>query len=97
MDVVLEAGAEDIKNEGDYFEVVCPMTEYDAVSQALSERKIETEESDLVYLPNVLVPIDDKESARKVLHLIGALEDLDDVKAVHSNMDLADDVFNDEA
>ncbi len=92
MDVVLEAGAEDIKNEGDYFEVICPMTEYDAVSQALSEKEIETEESDLVYLANVLVPIEDKESARKVLHLIETLEELDDVKAVHSNMDLAFEV-----
>ena len=91
----LEAGAEDIKNEGDYFEVICPMTDYDAVSQALNEREIETEESDLVYLPNVLVPIEDKESARKVLHLIEVLEDLDDVKAVHSNMDLAEGVFED--
>ena len=95
MDAVLEAGAEDIKNEGDYFEVICPMTDYDAVSQALNEREIETEESDLVYLPNVLVPIEDKESARKVLHLIEVLEDLDDVKAVHSNMDLAEGVFED--
>lgn len=92
MDVVLEAGAEDIKNEGDYFEVICPMTEYDAVSQALSEKGIETEESDLVYLANVMVPIEDKESARKVLHLIETLEELDDVKAVHSNMDLAFEV-----
>lgn len=96
MDVVLEAGAEDIKNEGDYFEVICPMTEYDAVSQALNERKIETEESDLVYLPNIEVPISDKESARKVLHLIEALEDLDDVKAVHSNMALGEGIFDDE-
>ena len=65
MDTVLEAGAEDIKNENDYFEIICPMTNYDAVSQALSDRKIETEESDLVYLPNILVPINDKETARK--------------------------------
>ena len=90
MDTVLDAGAEDIKNEGDYFEVICPMTEYDTVSQALSEQNVETEESDLVYLPNVLVPIEDKESARKILNLIETLEDLDDVKAVHSNMDIAD-------
>ena len=49
MDIVLEAGAEDIKNEGEHFEVICPMASYDAVSHALSERTIETVESDLVY------------------------------------------------
>lgn len=97
MDVALEAGAEDIKNEGDHFEVICPMSAYDAVSQALSEKGIDSDESDLVYLPNILVPINDKESARKVLHLIDLLDGLDDVKAVHCNMDLADGVLDDES
>ena len=96
MDVALEAGAEDIKNEGDHFEVICPMSEYDTVSQALSDKGIESEESDLVYLPNILVPISDKESVRKVLHLIEILDNLEDVKAVHSNMNLADDVLDEE-
>jgi YebC/PmpR family DNA-binding regulatory protein len=94
MDLVLEAGAEDIKNEGDYYEVICPMSEYDALSQALSD--IETESSELAYLPNVLVPVEDKDSARKVLHLIEKLDDLEDVKAVHSNMDLAEDLLDEE-
>jgi YebC/PmpR family DNA-binding regulatory protein len=93
MDVVLEAGAEDIKNEGDHFEVICPLTEYDAVSQSLSENSIETESSELAYLPNVMVPIDDQDTARKVLHLIEKLDELEDVKAVHANMDIGDDLL----
>jgi YebC/PmpR family DNA-binding regulatory protein len=96
MDIALEAGAEDIKNEGDHFEVICPMHAYDSVSQALTENGIESEESDLVYLPNLEVPITDKEIARKVLHLMSALDALEDVKAVHSNMDLADCILDDE-
>jgi len=96
MDVALEAGAEDIKNEGDHFEVICPMSAYDSVSQALSTKGIESEQSDLVYLPNITVPISDKETARKVLHLIEILDALEDVKAVHSNLDLADGVLDDE-
>lgn len=96
MDSVLEAGAEDIKNEGDHFEVVCPMTEYDAVSQVLSDKGIETESSELAYIPNIQVPVDDKDTARKVLHLIEKLDDLEDVKAVHHNMDIADDLLDDE-
>jgi YebC/PmpR family DNA-binding regulatory protein len=93
MDVVLEAGAEDIKNEGDHFEVVCPLTEYDAVSQSLSENSIETESAELAYLPNVMVPIEDKDTARKVFHLIEKLDELEDVKAVHANMDIGDDLL----
>lgn len=94
MELALEAGAEDIKNEGDHYEVICPMADYDSLCQALNE--IETESSDLVYLPNILVPVEDKETARKVLHLIEKLDDLEDVKAVHANMDLADGVLDEE-
>jgi len=94
MDLTLEAGAEDIKNEGDYYEVICPLTEYDALCQALKD--IETESSELAYLPNILVPVEDKDTARKVLHLIEKLDDLEDVRAVHSNMDLADDLLDEE-
>ena len=96
MDIALEAGAEDIKNEGDYFEVVCPLSEYDALSQALSEKEIETESSELAYLPNITVSVGDKETARKVLHLIEKLDELEDVKAVHSNMDLAEGLLVEE-
>lgn len=97
MDLALEAGAEDIKNEGDHYEVICPMGEYDNLSQALEEKEVETESSELAYLPNIMVPVDDKDSARKVLHLIERLDDLEDVKAVHHNMEFADDLLDEEA
>ncbi len=96
MDLALEAGAEDIITEEDHFEVVCPMSEYDKVCQALSDKGIETVSSELAYLPNVMVPIEDKATARKVLHLVDKLDDLEDVKAVHHNMDIADDLLGDE-
>ncbi|HAV13336.1 MAG TPA: YebC/PmpR family DNA-binding transcriptional regulator [Opitutae bacterium] len=96
MDIALEAGAEDIKNEGDYFEVICPFTEYDALTQALADNEIATESAELAYLPNVLVPVEDADTARKVLHLIEVLDNLEDVKAVHSNMDIADDLLGDD-
>lgn len=97
MDLALEAGAEDIKNEGDHFEVLCPFAEYDTLSQAFADKGIALESSELAYIPNILVPVDDIEVARKVLHLIDALDGLDDVKAVHSNMDLADGLLDGEA
>lgn len=90
MEVTLDAGAEDIKNEGDHFEVICALGDYDSVSQALSEQSIETASSELAYLPNVMVPVADKDTARKVLHLVDKLDELEDVKAVHHNMELED-------
>jgi YebC/PmpR family DNA-binding regulatory protein len=96
MDLALEAGAEDIKNEGTHFEVICPMAEYDSLWQALNDKEIETESSELAYLPNILVPVEDKDTARKVLHLVEKLDELEDVKAVHHNMDIADDLLDEE-
>lgn len=90
MEIAIEAGAEDIKNEGDHFEVICPIGDYDKVSQELTAKEVELASAELMYLPNVLVPVEDIETARKVLHLIQVLEDLEDVKAVHSNMELAE-------
>lgn len=97
MDLALEAGAEDIKNEGDHFEVLCPLAEYDNLSQAFADKGIDLESSELAYIPNILMPVDDIDVARKVLHLIDVLDGLEDVKAVHSNMDLADGLLGDEA
>ena len=96
MNIVLDAGAEDITNEGDHFEVICPIAEYDTLSQALSDKNITTESSELAYIPNVSVPIDDRDAARKVLHLIDKLDDLEDVKAVHHNMDIGKDLLGEE-
>jgi YebC/PmpR family DNA-binding regulatory protein len=96
MDLALEAGAEDIQNQGDHFEVICPLSEYDTLSQALSDKAIETESSELAYIPNIMVPVEDKDTARKVLHLIEKLDELEDVKAVYSNMDIAEDLLGDD-
>ena len=90
MEIAIEAGAEDIKNEGDHFEVICPIGDYDKVSQELTAKEVDLASAELVYLPNIHVPIEDMDTARKVLHLIQVLEDLEDVKAVHSNMQLAE-------
>ncbi len=96
MELVLEAGAEDIKNQGDYYEVICAFSDYDVVSQALDEKKIECVSSELAYLPNVAVPVDDQSTVRKVLHLIEKLDELEDVKAVYHNMQMTDDCIEEE-
>ena len=96
MDLALEAGAEDIRTEEITFEVICPMSEYDNVSQAITDKGIETLSSELAHLPNVEVPVNDKDTARKVLHLVEKLEELEDVKAVHHNMDLDEGLLEEE-
>lgn len=87
MELALEAGAEDFKSEDGFFEIITAVPDYNAVADALESKGIKPESSDLVYIPNVTVPISDADTAKKIQALIDALEDLDDVKAVHSNDD----------
>lgn len=93
MEIALEAGAEDVVSEEESFEVLCAMPEYDAVSSALEEASIQVESSELAYIPNSLTPVTDADTAKKVLRLIDALEELEDVNHVYSNFDIADELL----
>ena len=92
MEVCLEAGADDIKTEGDDYEVLCPISEYYNLEQALSNAGIKTLSSELAYVPNTVVPISDKETAERLLKVIDKLEELDDVRNVFSNFEIDDAV-----
>lgn len=88
LEIVLDAGADDVKKEDKYFEILCSVRDFDRVSTALEDRKVQVESSELVYLPNSTVKVEDIEVAKKVIKLMDILEDLEDVKAVYSNFDI---------
>ncbi len=85
MEAALDAGAEDLKSEDEYFEVLAPLTEFDSVSQALAQADIVPDNAELAYLPESYTPISNQDDARQVLRLIDALDDLDDVQNVFHN------------
>ena len=87
-ELALENDAEDIVTEKEHYEIICETSQYDRLAEAFDEAGIETDSSELAYLPNNLVPISDHDTARKILKLIESLEDLEDVKAVHGNYDM---------
>ena len=89
---VLEAGAEEVNDLDDSFEVISEAHDLPAVRAALDEAKIGYESAESSWLPSVSVELDD-EAARKVLRLIDALEDCDDVQNVYANFDISDDVL----
>lgn len=89
---VLEAGAEEVNDLGESFEIVCPPSEIMAVKQALEEADIEVEDSDQDFRASVEVSLG-VEDAKKIFKLIDALEDSDDVQNVYTNMDLSDEVL----
>ena len=92
MEVVLDAGAEDIISHGDHFEVLCPINAYDAVSDALAKAKIAPDTSEIAYIPVTTVPVKDADSARKILNLIEQLDAIDDVKNVYNNAEIDENV-----
>ena len=87
-ELALENEAEDVLIEDDHYEVICEVSEFDRLAEAFEKKGIEPDSSELAYLPNTLVAIEDEETGRKVLKLIESLEDLEDVKSVHGNYDM---------
>ncbi|MBS2534553.1 YebC/PmpR family DNA-binding transcriptional regulator [Catenulispora sp. NF23] len=89
---VLEAGAEEVNDLGEAFEVVSEAADLIPVRTALQGADIDYESAESSFLPSVQVELDE-DGARKVFRLIEALEDSDDVQNVYANFDVSDDVM----
>ena len=89
--VVLDAGADEIVDEGETFAIVCDPSDLRAVAAALDEAEIAYETDEMEFIPSMKVDLD-VEGARKFLHLYDALEELDDVQGIYTNADLSDEV-----
>jgi len=93
MDLVLEAGAEDMSREDDQFEVITAPGDYMAVANAVSEAGIETISSEVTMIPDMPTAISDKETAEKLLKFVDLLEELDDVQNVYPAFDIDDTIL----
>jgi YebC/PmpR family DNA-binding regulatory protein len=89
---VLEAGAEEVNDLDEAFEIVCDATDTHAVRVACTDAGLTVDTAEIAWMPTVSVPLDD-ETAVKVLRLVDALEDLDDVQNVWANFDISDEVL----
>ncbi|GAA4472477.1 YebC/PmpR family DNA-binding transcriptional regulator [Rhodococcus olei] len=92
LEVVLEAGAEEINDLGDQFEIVAEAGDLIAVRTALVDAGIDYDSADPDFRASVEVPVD-ADGARKVFKLVDALEDSDDVQNVYTNVDVSDEVL----
>jgi YebC/PmpR family DNA-binding regulatory protein len=92
MLAVLDAGADEINDLGDSFEVVSEPTDLVAVRTALQDAGIEYDSAESSLVPTMTVPVDE-EAARKVFRLIDVLEDCDDVQNIYANFDVSDEVM----
>ncbi len=94
MEVAMEAGAEDLADDGDRWVVTTGPTELMAVRAALEDAGLEPGTAELVMVPTTTVPIEDDAAAKRVLRLVEALDDHDDVQNVYANFDIPESVLS---
>ena len=90
MDIALEAGAEDMRAEGDIFEITGEPADFDAIEQALGEKGIEVASAEVTMVPDNTVKVTGAD-ATKLQNLVDALEENDDVQNVYGNYEFEDD------
>ena len=92
LEATLDAGADDVNDLGDSFEVVSEPTDLVAVRSALQAAGIDYDSAEASFVPDMQVELD-KDAAGKMFRLVDALEDLDDVQNVFANYDVSDEVM----
>jgi YebC/PmpR family DNA-binding regulatory protein len=90
-ELVLEAGADDLTRDGDYFEVTSDPKAFDAVRKFFEEKKVPVEESEIGYIPTTYVDLD-ADNARRMLKLRDLLDENEDLQDVYSNENIPEDV-----
>ena len=92
LEAVLDAGAEEVEDLGEVFEVRCEATDLIGVRSAIQQAGLDYESAESSWVPSVTVPLDE-EGARRIFRLVEALEDSDDVQNVYANYDVSDEVL----
>jgi len=92
FEIAVEAGAEDVKTEGDTYEVYTSPKDFENVKKAFVDANIEIQNADITMVPQSTVRVDGKD-AEKLLKLLDALEDNDDVQKVYANFDIPEEVL----
>ena len=93
MMAALEAGAEDVADQGDTWDITTAPSDFTKVRDALAEAGLAMASADLTMIASTAVPLATEADARKVLRVLDALEDHDDVQNVYANFDIPDEIF----
>jgi YebC/PmpR family DNA-binding regulatory protein len=93
MLVALDAGAEDLADDGDTWRITTPPADLHAVRTAVEDSGVAVTSSELTMLPSSSIPVEETDVAKRVLRLIDALDDNDDVQDVYANFDISDSLL----
>jgi YebC/PmpR family DNA-binding regulatory protein len=92
LEAVLEAGAQEVNNLGENFEVICEPTDLVTVRKAVQAAGLDYESAEATFLPDLYIPLD-ADGASKMFKLLEALEDSDEVQNVYANFDVSDEIM----
>lgn len=90
LEIVLESGGEDLKIEGETYEVITTVEEFDQVLKTIKDRNLDIESSEITMIPSSFIKLEGKQ-AESMLRLFEKLEDLDDVQNVWANFDISEE------
>jgi len=93
LEIALEAGAEDVVEEDEFFQVLTAPDDFGVVREALEGKGISFIEASLTMIPKNVVDVTDEKTAKSLMKLIDTLEDNDDVQNVHANFDIPDEIM----
>ncbi len=93
MDIALSAGADDMQTVSDIFEITCEPATFDELKNTLEKNEIPLQVSEISLIPDNTVPVEDLETAKKIIKLIENFEDNDDVQNVYANFDIPDEII----
>lgn len=94
LEIALAAGADDMENTGRVYEITCEPSAYEELKKTLNEKEIPIEVAEISMVPQSTVPVQDQNTAKKIISLMEALEDHDDVQNTFSNFDIPDEVMS---
>ena len=94
FEIALSAGADDMQNTGEVFEITCEPAAYEELKKTLKEKEIPTEVAEISMVPQNTVPVNDEGTAKKIISLMEAFEDHDDVQNTYANFDIPDEIVS---
>lgn len=93
LEIALNAGADNMENIGDAFEITCDPAAYEELKKALEAAEIPTQLAEIAMVPQTTIPVNEEVKAKKILALMEAFEDHDDVQNVYANFDIPEEII----
>jgi len=94
MEIALNAGADDMQNTGEVYEITCDPAAYEKLKDTLQERQIPTQVAEISMVPQNTIQVSDEATAKKIISLMDAFEDQDDIQNTYANFDIPDEIVS---